>query len=76
MSTQNHMTLRIFSPGIADPEKEHRGPGSCSVFFFKTKIPHTFNNKGQNCIECELDDLPLRHMREHHLFNDIATSIT
>ena len=45
-------------------------------FFFKDKdSTHTFNNKGQNCKECKLSDLPRGHMRGYCLLEDIATSI-
>ena len=45
------------------------------VFFYDKDSTHTFNNKGQNCIERKLDDLPLKNMYDYHLLNDIATSI-
>ena len=70
LSTQNHGTLRIFSTGIANPEEECRGPGPSSVLFLKDKdSTHTFNSRGQTCMECKLDDLP-----HHRLLDDIATA--
>ena len=58
---------------VVDPEEERRGPGP---FVQKDKdSTHTFNNKGQNCMERKLNDLPHGHMRGHHLLDYIATSI-
>ena len=58
-----------------DPEEERTGPGPSSVFLNNKDSTHTFNNKGQNCMECKLDDLPRGHMRGYHLLDDIATTI-
>ena len=45
-------------------------------FFLKDKdSTHAFNNKGQNCMECKLNDLPRGHMRGYRLLDNIATSI-
>ena len=71
---RNHGTLRFFSTAVADPEEEHRGPSPSSVFLKVKDSTHTFNNNGQNCIECELNDLPCGHMHDHHLLDDIVTS--
>ena len=75
MSSQNHRTLRIFITAVVDPEEERRGTGPSSVFLKDKDSTHTFNNKGQNCMECKLNDLRRGHMRSHRLLDDIATSI-
>ena len=74
LSSQNHSTLRIFSTEAVDPEEERRGPGPSSVFLKDKDSTHTFNNKGQNCMECKLNDLPRGHMLGHRLLDDIVTS--
>ena len=75
LSTQNHRTLRIFSTAVADPGEERRGLGPSSVFLKDKDSTHTFNSKGQNFMECQLNDLVCAHMRGHHLLDDIVTSI-
>ena len=44
-----------------DPEVERRGPGPSSVFLKDKASIHTFNDKGQNCMECKLNDPPRGH---------------
>ena len=61
-STQNHGTLRIFSTAVGDPREKRRGPAPSSVFLKDRESTHTFNNKGQNCMECKLNDLPRGHV--------------
>ena len=68
------MRLRIFSIAVADPEEEGRGPGPCSGFLKDKSATDTFNNKGQNCMECKLNDIPHGHLHGHRLLEDIATS--
>ena len=75
LSSQNHRTLRIFSTAVVDPEEERRGPGRSSVFLKDKDYTHTFNNKGQNFMECKLNNPPRGHMRGHRLLDDIATSV-
>ena len=71
-SAQNHRTLRIFSTGVADSEEEQTvSQGPSSVFLKDKDSTHIFNNKEQNCMECKLDDLPLRHMPGHCLLEDL-----
>ena len=43
-----------------NPEEEPRGPGPSSAFS-KDKVS-THNNKGQNCMECKLNDPPRGHV--------------
>ena len=50
--------LRIFSTALVDPEEDYRGSGPSSVFLKDKDFTHTFNNKGQNCMECKLNDPP------------------
>ena len=66
---------RIFSTAVVDPKEEPRGHDPSSVFLKDKNSTHTFNNKMQNCMECNLYDPPRVHMREHRLLDDIAISI-
>ena len=67
--------LRILSTALVNPDEERKRPGPSSVFLKDKDPKHTFNNKGQNSMECKLNDLPHGHMRDHRLLDDIATSI-
>ena len=69
------MKLRIFSTAVVDPEEKGGGPRPSSVFWKDKDSIHKFNNKGQNCMECKLNDLPHGHMRGHCLLDNIATFI-
>ena len=53
-----------------DPEKEYRNPGPFFSLFENKDSTHTFNNKGQNCIECKLNHRG--HMRDHHLLQPMS----
>ena len=75
LSSQNHRTLRIFSTAVVDPKEEPKGPGPLQLFMKNKDSTHTFNNNGQNCMECKLIDPRRGHMRDHRLLDDIATSI-
>ena len=63
-----------FSTAVGDPREERRGPAPSSVFLKDKDSSHKFNNKGQNCMECKLNDLHRGHVC-HRLLENIATFI-